>query len=187
MRAESDGSTRRVARKRRGIPFRIQVGLVALIAVAVGYGVGYYAIAMLTMPQASAGETLVSSPRPAPAIPAGGSTGAAGGTAARETAATGEAAAPTVSSSPAPAQEAARPGSESAGLYRVQVGAFSDRERAQALADQLASQGFEASITSGPPYRVQAGAFRNEAGAAARLEALREAGYRDAFIQRTSP
>ncbi len=44
-------------------------------------------------------------------------------------------------------------------LYRVQVGAFSTRENAQRVVDQLKSAGYEAVITSENPFRVQSGAF----------------------------
>lgn len=190
MRGERDGVTRRVRRpKRRGIPFRLQVALVGLVALAIGYGLGYYLISLLTMPQPSVGETLVSSPPPPSSVAVSSpATTPAARTQERPASTTSSSSAPS-SSAPAPAPASSAPssgsGESSGGLYRVQVGAFMDRDRAQALVEQLQAQGFEASITSGPPYRVQAGAFRSEAGAAARLEALRAAGYPDAFIQRS--
>jgi cell division septation protein DedD len=188
MRGERDGATRRVRRpKRRGIPFRLQVALVGLVALAIGYGLGYYLISLLTMPQPSVGETLVSSPPPPSSVAVSSpATTPAARTQERPASTTSSSSAPS-SSAPAPAPASSAPssgsGESSGGLYRVQVGAFMDRDRA--LVEQLQAQGFEASITSGPPYRVQAGAFRSEAGAAARLEALRAAGDPDAFSQRS--
>lgn len=67
-------------------------------------------------------------------------------------------------------------------LYRVQVGAFSVRTNAEALANELIGQGYDAIIvTSGTLYKVQVGAFSVRANAEALVAELKSKGY-DAII-----
>lgn len=62
-------------------------------------------------------------------------------------------------------------------LFRVQVGAFSQRSNAESIVSRLAEQGYEAFVVSGPPYRVQTGSFSNRDNADAYAEELRSAGF----------
>ncbi len=67
-------------------------------------------------------------------------------------------------------------------LYRVQVGAFSIRENAEILINELKNKGYEAIIiVSGGLYKVQTGAFSIRENADKLLKQLRADGY-DAFI-----
>ncbi len=69
------------------------------------------------------------------------------------------------------------PESENDVLFRVQVGAFSQRSNAESVVVRLAEQGYDASILSGPPYRVQTGSFSSRNNADAYAEELRSAGF----------
>lgn len=63
-------------------------------------------------------------------------------------------------------------------LYKVQVGAYEDRQQAQELADRLKNQGFEAYlIFQNGLYKVQVGAFEMLSNAAAEENRIRDAGY----------
>ncbi|OUM99398.1 MAG: hypothetical protein BAA04_11445 [Firmicutes bacterium ZCTH02-B6] len=88
----------------------------------------------------------------------------------------------TASSGNAPAASATASGSSqasttSSGLWRVQVGAFNDRSRADALAAELRARGFDVFVSGTPPHRVQVGAFSQEARARATADDLRALGY----------
>ncbi len=72
-------------------------------------------------------------------------------------------------------------GSQATVLYRVQVGAFSSRERAEALAEKLKGEGYSVFVTTTSPYKVQVGAFANRNNAAALSKELNEKGY-ETFI-----
>lgn len=67
--------------------------------------------------------------------------------------------------------------------YRVQVGAFRQREGAQRLVEQLARAGFEAIVVAGDLYRVQVGAFRDEERARNLVAQLQERGF-EAIVTR---
>lgn len=67
-------------------------------------------------------------------------------------------------------------------LYRVQVGAYKNKDYANRLADRLKSDGFPAFVAYRDGYyRVQAGAFTNLDNAVNMERQLRRAGY-DTFI-----
>lgn len=66
----------------------------------------------------------------------------------------------------------------SGGLYKVQVGAFDDRESAEVMAGKLKREGFaDAWVTSTVPYRVQVGAYSNPDNATKVVRQLEAAGY----------
>ncbi len=63
-------------------------------------------------------------------------------------------------------------------IYRVQVGAFLRRENAEARAEQLRQDGFDAYINqSGGLFKVQVGAFSDRDNAIHLAEQLRAKGY----------
>lgn len=67
-------------------------------------------------------------------------------------------------------------------IYRVQLGAFSNKSNADALATKLKAAGFTTYITKvNNLYKVQTGAFSQEANAESMKAKLKAAGY-DAFI-----
>ena len=67
-------------------------------------------------------------------------------------------------------------------LFRVQLGAFSKEENAEALKQRLHALGFDAFIRKdGALHRVQVGAFREQANADALAAKLKSHGF-DAFI-----
>jgi len=67
-------------------------------------------------------------------------------------------------------------------LYKVQIGAFSQRENAEQLSNQATSQGFENFIVyEGGLYKVQIGAFSNRANAESLADQARNAGF-DVYI-----
>lgn len=64
------------------------------------------------------------------------------------------------------------------GLYRVQVGAFKNRDNANALADRLKKDGYQNFISSvNGLFKVQAGAFRDKQNADVLMQQLRSLGY----------
>lgn len=66
----------------------------------------------------------------------------------------------------------------SSGLYKVQVGAFDDRDAAEVLAGQLKRQGYpDAWVTSTVPHRVQVGAYSNPDNASKIVNELESSGY----------
>lgn len=68
--------------------------------------------------------------------------------------------------------------------YRVQVGAFRQRDGAVYTVEQLAAAGFEAIIVPGGDlYRVQVGAFRDEERARNLVAQLKEKGF-EAIVTR---
>jgi N-acetylmuramoyl-L-alanine amidase len=69
-------------------------------------------------------------------------------------------------------------------LYRVQVGAFSARERADGLAAALKQDGFQPYvIKEGGLYKVRAGAFRERRLAEQLADRLRAKGYQVAILR----
>jgi len=67
-------------------------------------------------------------------------------------------------------------------LYHVQVGVFSDKEKAQSVADELISKGYSpyvgpASSGETTRYKVQVGAFKDKANAEKVANELKEKGY----------
>lgn len=74
----------------------------------------------------------------------------------------------------------AQPSSE--GLYRVQTGAFSQLQNAEAMVARLNQHGFEAVISAGPPYRVQSGAFSSRENAEIYAAQLREKNFEVSIV-----
>lgn len=68
-------------------------------------------------------------------------------------------------------------------LYKVQVGAFSQRDNAQRLVNSLKELGYEAIITSGPPFRVQTGAFSNNDNAKRYAAELEDQGFEVTIVR----
>lgn len=76
----------------------------------------------------------------------------------------------------------ASPPQTTTNLYRVQAGAFSSRENAKRLADQLKRQGIPAYVSySNNLYKVQAGAFTSRENAERQVNELKKKGF-NAFI-----
>lgn len=74
------------------------------------------------------------------------------------------------------------------GLYRVQIGVYSTREKAEEQAKSAGDKGFDTTIRAVPSgdrtlYRVQHSAHRTQAGAEAEKQRLVDAGF-DAYIAR---
>jgi cell division septation protein DedD len=90
---------------------------------------------------------------------------------------------PVVLNSPSPAptppapQEERTPAAPSTALFKVQVGAFSERANAERVVAQLKEAGYEAVIMSGPPFRVQTGAFSSQENADRLAQELRQKGF----------
>ena len=68
-------------------------------------------------------------------------------------------------------------------LFRVQCGAFKNKENAEKFRDELRGKNYkDAFIAVGDFYRVQVGAFNVESNAVKSRDSMRKAGYTDAFI-----
>ncbi len=99
------------------------------------------------------------------------------------TASTGSSPAPSLSSAQGSDQPAVQSSvvslpSASGGLYKVQVGAFDDRESAEVMAGTLKRAGYaDAWVTSSVPHRVQVGAYSNPDNATKVVKQLEAAGY----------
>lgn len=75
------------------------------------------------------------------------------------------------------------PKTASGTLYRVQMGAFSQKANADTLLVQVQKKGFEAFITKIQGlYKVQVGAYNIKKNAESQLERVKKAGFKDAFI-----
>lgn len=68
-------------------------------------------------------------------------------------------------------------------LYKVQVGAFSQRDNAQRLVNSLKELGYEAIITPGPPFRVQTGAFSSNDNAQRYAAELNDKGFEVTIVR----
>jgi len=79
------------------------------------------------------------------------------------------------------AREAGQDAEPGGALYRVQVGAFSQRKNAERFADELRKKGWEVFIVSESPYRVQVGAFAQKENADGVVSKLKSQGY-EAFV-----
>jgi N-acetylmuramoyl-L-alanine amidase len=93
---------------------------------------------------------------------------------------------PTPTPSPAPAPTPApRPSQPSTGLFKVQVGAFKNRDSAEELAQRLKQAGFNEYVyTEGGLHKVQAGAFKDRSNADDLIKELKSKGF-DAFVDLT--
>lgn len=79
-----------------------------------------------------------------------------------------------------------KPATTDGKLYRVQVGAFAQKENAAAYVQKVKAAGFDAFVTqSGGLYRVQCGAFSVKANAEAYMAKVKAAGF-DALITTTA-
>lgn len=73
------------------------------------------------------------------------------------------------------------------GLYRVQVGAYSELENARRQLAAIQSKGFEALVKQFDNlYKVQTGAYSVKANAEAQLARVKAAGFEDAYITQES-
>lgn len=73
---------------------------------------------------------------------------------------------------------------DSGTLYKIQAGAFAEKENAEKLVKQLKAEGFDAfAYQSGKLYKVQAGAFSSKSNADALAEKLENTGF-DAYVYR---
>jgi hypothetical protein len=86
---------------------------------------------------------------------------------------------PALTPQPAPATSASLP----TGRYTVQVGAFRQRENAEAVVRRLRAQGYDAQVVSGALVRVWVGRFEKEPAARRLAKDLARAGY-PAFVRR---
>jgi cell division protein FtsN len=59
----------------------------------------------------------------------------------------------------------------------VQVGAFDQRQNAEALRLRIRSLGYAVTVTDGPPFRVWVGAYLDRTTAERLIENLRAAGF----------
>lgn len=85
---------------------------------------------------------------------------------------------PATTPEPQPRSTPAPQAGNTGALYRVQVGAFIGRDRAEARAAKLREEGFDAYVTqAGPLWRVQVGAFAVRENAERLATQLRAAGY----------
>ena len=83
---------------------------------------------------------------------------------------------------PAAGSQAVVANSSPTGMWAVQLGSFSDQERAKRLAAELRSQGYAAflstlSTSSGELHRVRVGPQKDRESAAAMAERLKKAGH----------
>ena len=69
-------------------------------------------------------------------------------------------------------------------LYRVQIGAFSEKTNADTQLFNVKAKGFKGAFVTKDDkwYRVQVGAFENTANAEKLLEKVKQAGFKDCFI-----
>ena len=158
----------------QGVNFIISLVALSIIFVMVGYLIGNYAVKALqtqhrqsmqaTREQASTPVAVSNQPAPAPpqnsTPPSPQSTSNSASSQSQQS---------------APVQE--QPSAPSTALYKVQVGAFSERANADRVAAQLKEAGYEAVIISGPPHRVQTGAFSSQENANKLAEELRQKGF----------
>lgn len=80
-----------------------------------------------------------------------------------------------------PSQPVPSPSQPSRGLYKVQAGAFKNRENAEELVNRLKNAGFDQFIDSeGGLFKVQAGAFQDRGNADELVQRLKSSGF-DAF------
>ena len=71
---------------------------------------------------------------------------------------------------------------DSTELYKVQVGAYSEKENAEAMVKRVKTKGFDVfAYQSGNVYKVQAGAFKDENNADALAGKLAKAGF-DTYV-----
>jgi cell division septation protein DedD len=146
---------------RAGLNLAINIVTLSVIFVFIGYLLGQFAVKMLkeqhqntmNMARTEVAAPVVTAPPQQPTAPA-----------------------------IQPTQQTSPP-TTNTGLYRVQVGVFSEKDNADRMVDLLKAEGYEAIIISGPPHRVQTGAFSSEENASRLLDELKKKGF-EAIIVR---
>jgi len=207
MAEKAERGARRKRSRRRGfwatwrerLSFAVTLVTVSAVAIFLGWLMGQYAIQAVTGPAPSstmaerpatpsAAGTVSSTATPSGSTSSGSSSATQPPSAATSSQPTSTAAstssstsAATPASGPTGSAAAPAPATTSAGqpsgLWRVQVGAFNDRSRAEALASELRARGYEVFVSGTAPHRVQAGAFSDPARAQATADDLRANGY----------
>lgn len=163
----------RMAGGGRGESALLIVSLVVfgVVAIGLGYLLGEYALRMIMKPPAKEGQAVVT-------VSEGG---AAPGGSERPAENPGQVesgmkpSASTVQGTGAVQEQA--PGEAQPGVYRVQVGAFTEKANADRLAGELKAQGYEVYVTGEPPFRVQVGAFARKENATSMANELKGKGY----------
>jgi len=153
--------------------FLISLITLSIIFIMVGYLIGNYAVKMLQQQHRVSMQQAREESRPPAAI--AGTPAAA--PASSPPAAVAAQASQTAATQPQPPTQTQSQSSTSQNLYKVQVGAFSERVNAERVVSQLKEAGYEAVIVSGPPHRVQTGAFSSQENANKLAEELRQKGF----------
>src|SRR5690606_15054854 len=182
---------------RERLSFGLTLVTVSAVAIFLGWLMGQYAILAVTGPSPAVpvlerpstpppSETLSpQSPSRAGMAPAGASPPAPAASS-PPPAVPGATAASTAATTPSPPAASSGGGgtsgapaapAASSGLWRVQVGAFNDRSRAEALAAELRARGYDVFVSGQAPHRVQVGAFSEASRARATAEDLKAKGY----------
>ncbi|HHV61262.1 MAG TPA: SPOR domain-containing protein [Firmicutes bacterium] len=174
-----------------GVSLIASLVVIGLIAIALGYLMGNYAIRMLSGNKKEPGVTQISSGNVRPPSQAQSSGDSAssvnsnlGNSSASQpssldlsssigTSAAGGARAPGGTSLPATTGSSG----ESPVFYRVRVGSFDNKAEADALAAKLGAEGYPTYVNTSPPYTVQVGAFQQKENADKLVEELRGKGY----------
>ncbi|HEV2439077.1 MAG TPA: SPOR domain-containing protein [bacterium] len=134
-----------------------------------------------TVPPAGTVTVMPPPARVAPPTPAGSAAppagSAAGGTGAAPSgsAATGGSTAPSSETPGAPVI---------AGRFHVQVGAFAERQNAEALAVRIRAHGYAVTVAAGPPYRVWVGGYFDVATAERLAANLLQDGFASTLVPR---
>ncbi|HHY47701.1 MAG TPA: SPOR domain-containing protein [Firmicutes bacterium] len=153
----------------------ISLVIFGVVAIGLGYLLGEYALRMIMKPPAKEGQSVVT------VSEGGGAPGGTNGSTGKEGQAQpgakpGLSTAQGTGEGTGSIQELA-PGGATAGVYRVQVGAFTERANADRLAGELKAQGYEVYVTGEPPFRVQVGAFSRKENATSLANELKGKGY----------
>jgi len=160
------------------VSFWVNVVVVGIVMVVLGFYLGTYMLDIW-----KSGDTVVT-PDVSTATEGTGAADQIGQTGALDALpSTGSSSAPRQSSTEGSGQPVAQISAgplppASGGLYKVQVGAFDDRESAEAMAGRLKREGYaDAWVTSTMPYRVQVGAYSNPDNATKVVKELESSGY----------
>ncbi|NPV53336.1 MAG: SPOR domain-containing protein [Firmicutes bacterium] len=173
-----------------GISLIASLVVIGLIAIALGYLMGNYAIKMLSgnkkepgVTQISSGNVASSPSQPSQAQSSGDSVSSVNSNSSRTsshdlsstvgTGAAGGAGASGETSLPATTGSSG----ETPVFYRVRVGSFDNKADAEELAARLGAEGYPTYVNASPPYTVQVGAFQQKENADRLVEELRSKGY----------
>lgn len=163
--------------------------VVAIVAVVLGYGMGNYAINMLTTPRQhkTAAKTTPPQVTEQETVPPENQTPAVETAPGIQTPPSDEGQQPvTTNPSLVTNMDDRDSGSQAqppAGkLFRVQVGAFASKDNAQTMANKLKALGYQCWVTASAPYRVQAGAFSTRDRAEALKKELKEKGFEAVLV-----